>query len=152
MTAFNVVRFRVKPGREEEFVEAHRNAGQAFGGFKRGALINTGGRSYCFIGEWKNFDSIVGARPKMIGLLDGFREMLEDLGGDLGVTDPISGEAVVEMSGKASGAAPRPRKSAKPAKRAAKKAAKKPRGSAMRKATKKRSGAKAGRAKARGRR
>ena len=26
MTAFNVVRFRVKPGREQDFVEAHRNA------------------------------------------------------------------------------------------------------------------------------
>jgi hypothetical protein len=25
MTAFNVVRFRVKPGREEEFLNAHRN-------------------------------------------------------------------------------------------------------------------------------
>ena len=26
MTAFNIVRFRVKPGRESEFVEAHRKA------------------------------------------------------------------------------------------------------------------------------
>ena len=28
MTAFNIVRFRVKPGREEAFVEAHRKAGR----------------------------------------------------------------------------------------------------------------------------
>lgn len=42
-------------------------------------------------------DAIAGARPKMIGLLDGFRPMLEDLGGGLGVTDPISGEVVVDL-------------------------------------------------------
>jgi hypothetical protein len=32
----------------------------------------------------------------MIGFLDEVRDMLEDLGGGLGVTDPVSGEAVVE--------------------------------------------------------
>jgi hypothetical protein len=42
-------------------------------------------------------DAIVAARPKMIETLDRSREMLEDLGGDLGVTDPVSGEAVLEM-------------------------------------------------------
>lgn len=30
----------------------------------------------------------------MIGTLDRFRHMLEDLGGGLGVTDPVSGEVV----------------------------------------------------------
>jgi hypothetical protein len=33
----------------------------------------------------------------MIGLLDGSRAMLEDLGGGLGVTDPVSGPVVVEI-------------------------------------------------------
>ncbi len=33
----------------------------------------------------------------MIGMLDSFRDTLEDLGGGLGVTDPISGEAVLEI-------------------------------------------------------
>jgi hypothetical protein len=31
----------------------------------------------------------------MIAMLDTFRERLEDLGGGLGVTDPVSGEAVL---------------------------------------------------------
>jgi hypothetical protein len=97
MTAFNVVRFRVKPGREEAFVEAHRRADPTFKGFIRGALIKTGERAYCMVGEWASFDSIVAARPGMIGLLDTFRADLEDLGGGLGVTDPVSGEVVVEM-------------------------------------------------------
>jgi len=33
----------------------------------------------------------------MIGLLDGMREYLEDLGNGLGVTDPVSGEVVVTL-------------------------------------------------------
>jgi hypothetical protein len=33
----------------------------------------------------------------MIALLDKTRSMLEDLGGGLGVTDPVSGETVVEL-------------------------------------------------------
>lgn len=97
MTAFNVVRFRVKPGREQSFVEAHRRADPAFKGFRRGALVKTGERSYCMIGEWDSFDELAAARPRMIGLLDSFRADLEELGGGLGVTDPVSGEVVVEM-------------------------------------------------------
>jgi hypothetical protein len=152
MTAYNVVRFRVKPGREEEFVEAHRAAGPDFPGFRRGALVDTGDRTYCFIGEWKNFDAIAGARPKMIGMLDSFRDILEDLGGDLGVTDPVSGEAVVEMSAKTSGAAPRAKKRAKAPKRAARTPVRKPSGTAMRKPAKKKSAAKRETQRERGRR
>ena len=33
----------------------------------------------------------------MIATLDKFRGMLEDLGGGLGVTDPVSGTAVVDL-------------------------------------------------------
>jgi hypothetical protein len=66
-------------------------------GFRKGALIKTGERTYCLVGEWDNFDAIVAARPTMIASLDGMRDMLEDLGGGLGVTDPVSGEAVLEI-------------------------------------------------------
>lgn len=97
MTAFNVVRFRVKPGREEQFIEAHRTAKLEAAGFRRGHLVKTGDRTYCFIGEWDRMDSIAGARTAMIGILDSFRSNLEDLGGGLGVTDPVSGEAVAEL-------------------------------------------------------
>jgi hypothetical protein len=33
----------------------------------------------------------------MIAMLDTVRDTLEDLGGGLGVTDPVSGETVVEL-------------------------------------------------------
>jgi hypothetical protein len=97
MTAYNVVRFRVKPGRESEFVAAHRNRPAGFAGLRRFSLIQTGDRTYCAIGEWNDFKSLVAARPKMIALLDTFRDTLEDLGGGLGVTDPVSGEVVAEV-------------------------------------------------------
>lgn len=45
MGAYNVVRFKVKPGQEQKFIEAHRNAQRDFAGFKGGALIKTGDRT-----------------------------------------------------------------------------------------------------------
>jgi hypothetical protein len=42
-------------------------------------------------------DSLAKARPNMIATLDSFRHTLEDLGGGLGVTDPISGPVVLEL-------------------------------------------------------
>jgi quinol monooxygenase YgiN len=94
MTAFNVVRFRVKPGREQEFLEAQRNI--KFG-WKQADVIRTGDRSYCVIGEWEDMATIASARPNMIATLDSFRDTLEDLGGGLGVTDAVSGPVVVEI-------------------------------------------------------
>lgn len=114
MTAFNVVRFRVKPGQEARFVEAHRNARPEFKGFVGGSLVKTGDQPYCMIGEWRNFQSLAAARPQMIAILDGFRDPLEDLG----VTEPVSGEVVVKLTG-AWAAKKRRAKARRPAKRAA---------------------------------
>jgi hypothetical protein len=97
MTAFNIVRFRVKPGREQAFIDAHRRLDTTFKGQRRVTLVKTGDRTFCLIGEWDSFDDIVAARPQMVGILDTFRADLEDLGGGLGVTDPVSGEAVVDL-------------------------------------------------------
>jgi len=96
MTAFNVVRFRVKPGHEAEFIEAQKKSREDLAGSKRFTMIKTGDRSYCIIGEWDSMQNLIGARPKMIARLDTFRNMLEDLGGGLGVTDPVSGEAILD--------------------------------------------------------
>ena len=96
MTAFNVVRFRVKPGREQDFLEAHTNVRSKWPGWKRFDLIQTGDRSYCVIAEWEDMAAIAAARSNMIAALNSFRDTLEDLGGGLGVTDAVSGPVVRE--------------------------------------------------------
>ena len=97
MTAFNAVRFRVKPGMEDAFVAKHRGAGPDMAGFRRGALVKTGDRTYCIIAEWTDMDALAKARPIMIATLDSFRDTLEDLGGGLGVTDAVSGPVVLAL-------------------------------------------------------
>ena len=100
MTAYNVVRFRVKPGMEDAFIASQRKSlEQDLPGALGAAVIKTGERTYCFIGKWDKFDSLAAARPTMISFLDEIRPYLEDLGNGLGVTDPVSGETVVESAG-----------------------------------------------------
>ncbi|MEQ1879021.1 MAG: DUF718 domain-containing protein, partial [Bdellovibrionia bacterium] len=98
MTAYNVVRFLVKPGTEKEFENAHRDVPPIAGAIKAD-LFKTGDRTYCFVGEWKSQADLIAARPKMIANLDRVRPILEDLGNGLGVTDPVSGETVVKIFG-----------------------------------------------------
>jgi quinol monooxygenase YgiN len=97
MTAFNAVRFRVKPGRDQEFLDAHKNIKADWPGLKHVNMIKTGEGAYCIIAEWTDMQALADARPKMVGTLDTFRHLLEDLGGSLGVTDPVSGPVVLEL-------------------------------------------------------
>lgn len=105
MTAYNVVRFRTKPGRAQDFIDYHLSAELNAPGFRKGVLVKTGERDFCFIGEWNEFENMASARPAMIGILDGMRDLLEDLGGNLGVTDPVSGSVVAEVGERAPGGA-----------------------------------------------
>jgi antibiotic biosynthesis monooxygenase (ABM) superfamily enzyme len=83
MPAFNVVRFRVKPGREQEFLDAHKRVAGDWPGLEHANIIKTGERSYCIIAEWDGVESLASARPEMIATLNSFRDTLEDLGGGL---------------------------------------------------------------------
>ena len=95
MTAFNAVRFKVKPGRDEEFLEAHRRVDRNWPGMRSANIIKTGDQAYCIIGEWDDVDSLAAARPQMIATLDSFRDTLEVVDGE--VTDPVSGPVVLEL-------------------------------------------------------
>ena len=97
MSAFNVVRCRVKQGREQEFLDAHKKMSLEAAGSKASNLIKTGDRSYCWISEWNDMAEIAAARPAMIANLDIVRDLLEDLGGGLGVTDPVSGPVALNL-------------------------------------------------------
>jgi antibiotic biosynthesis monooxygenase (ABM) superfamily enzyme len=97
MTAFNAVRFKVKPGKDQAFLDAHKSVHADWPGLRHVNMIKTGDRSYCIIAEWDSMDSLAAARPNMIKTLDTFRALLEDQGGGLGVTDPVSGPVVLEL-------------------------------------------------------
>lgn len=95
MTAFNAVRFRVKPGREQDFLDAHRAV--AWPGLSRASIIATGDGGYCLIAEWEDADALAAARPHMIATLDTFRDTLAELGEGRGVTDAVSGPVVLAV-------------------------------------------------------
>ena len=97
MTAFNAVRFRVKPGRDQEFLDAHKNIAADWPGLRLVNLIKTGEGRYCIIAEWDDMEALAKARAMMIATLDRMRDTLEDLGGGLGVTDPVSGPVVLAL-------------------------------------------------------
>lgn len=66
MTAFNLARLRVKPGREEQVVDARRDAEANLRGVRHVALVKTDERACCVIGEWGDTPSLAGAREQMI--------------------------------------------------------------------------------------
>ena len=98
MPVFNVVRFRVRPGRDEAFLAAHSDGRAKWPGLQRGTIIRTGEGTYCLIGEWPDPDALTAAGASMIATLDTFRDTLEDQGNGLGVTDAVSGAAVLELT------------------------------------------------------
>ena len=97
MSAFNTVRFRVKAGRDQEFLDAHGSVGQDWPGLKHANIIKTGSDTYCLIAEWADPEAIAAARQSMIATLNSFRATLEDLGGGLGGTDAVSGPVVMRV-------------------------------------------------------
>ena len=91
MTAFNAVRFKVKPGRNQDFLDAHNRVDRDWEGLRHVNIIQTGDQDFSIIGEWDSMDSLAAARPRMIATLDTFRDMLE------GDTDPVSGPVVMAL-------------------------------------------------------
>jgi len=97
MVAFNTVRFKVKDGREQEFLDAHKGVGASWPGLRHANIIKTGDRDYCIIAEWDGPEALAAARPQMIETLNRFRDTLEDLGGGRGVTDAVSGPVALAL-------------------------------------------------------
>ena len=87
----------MKPGRDQEFLDAHSKILSDWPGLRHANMVKTGEHSYCIIAEWNDTDAITKALPHMIATLNSFRDTLEDLGGGLGVTDPVSGPVVLEL-------------------------------------------------------
>ena len=71
-----------------------RSAGADWPGLRHANIIDAGEGRFCIIAEWDDLDALGAARPQMIATLDRFRDCLEDQGGGLGLTDPVSGTVV----------------------------------------------------------
>lgn len=100
MTAMNVVHMRVKPGMEDEYIRIHKDLDMAsMAGGRSFSLIKTGERSFMVVGEWESLEAMASARPAMIANLDKLRPILEDLGGGRGMTEPWSGEVILQLNG-----------------------------------------------------
>ena len=97
MQVYNVVKFRVKPGEEDAFLDAHRNGRAKWPGLEHGFIIKTGEQTFCLIGTWSSQEALIAARPAMIKTLDSFRSLLEDQGGGRGITDAVSGTVVLDL-------------------------------------------------------
>lgn len=97
MTAFNAVRFKVKPGMEDAFLDAHRTTVANWPGLRHANMVKIGDARYCIIAEWDSMEALAGARDHMIATLNSFRHTLEDLGNGMGVTDAVSGTVVLPL-------------------------------------------------------
>jgi hypothetical protein len=97
MSAINVVRFRVRPGMDQVFLDAHRQGKADWPGLNRGLIVAAGDRSFVLVGEWPDMAALGDARGRMIETLNSFRHVLEDLGPGLGVTDAVSGNVVLAL-------------------------------------------------------
>ena len=91
----NVVRFKVKPGKQQEFESLFSKADNWEGQLLH-ILARTGEQNYVGHGLWESEEKMANAMPLMIGLLDNTRRLLEELSPELGVAGPVSG-AVVQL-------------------------------------------------------
>ena len=95
----NVVRSKVQEDKKDEYMKKLKeffNNMKGTDGLVSMKQIQTGSNSMCIIGEWKDEQSIVKARDKMIAGLDTVRPLLEEISPELGVTDPVSGPVIME--------------------------------------------------------
>ena len=94
MSFLTSVRTTVKEGEVERYIEAVRDWDAPVN--MNGYFAQTGERSFCFTGIFKDKESLIEARPLMLAHLDTVRDLLMEISTDLGVTDPVSGPVVVE--------------------------------------------------------
>ena len=91
----NVVKYKIKDGSKDECLKKI-NEMPKYEDLISSKYIETGANSYCFIGEWVSEGVYKAAYPKLIEFLDTIRDFLKEISPELGVTDLVSGTAVIE--------------------------------------------------------
>ena len=94
----SVVKFIVKEGEDSNFTDSMKKFVNPEGVISR-KVIKTGDYSYCSMVEWVNEESLANARQQMIAYLDTVRDLLEEISPELGVTDPASGQVIIDEQG-----------------------------------------------------
>ncbi len=89
------VRFKVKDGQRDEFVQLLTDFPRPQGAISH-TVVETGENTFCTFVMWQEEQDLVNARPQMISFLDTGRHLLEELSPELGVTDPVSGPVVYQ--------------------------------------------------------
>ena len=92
----NVVRFVVKEGKQERFIEIY-NTRPSLEGLISRVLVKTGEKTFCSVGIWEDETSLINNRDNMLLFLNSFRDLLEEISPELGVTDAVSGAVVAEV-------------------------------------------------------
>ena len=96
MSGYNVVKFTVKDGMDEKFLDTQKQFSFESEGFRNAHMIKTGDHDYCFIGEWESAKDSLNAEDKMVSMLNQFRDCLDNQGDGKGITDAIVGDVVID--------------------------------------------------------
>jgi hypothetical protein len=91
----NLVRCKVKPSHREEYLKKC-SENPKFEGMISSKYVEINLNEFMMVGEWNSSDDIATSRPKMLEFLNSIRHTLEELSPELGVTDPNSGNIVIE--------------------------------------------------------
>jgi hypothetical protein len=108
MTTYAVVRFKPKPGLEQEFVDRYTSLKREFDGLRKAALAKTAEGEYFAVAEWESEAHLAAARPLMAGNLATFRETLQFIGTEPNVTEAFSGKAIYHVPTEKGDVAPGP--------------------------------------------
>jgi len=95
MQYMNVVRFKVKPGLADSFLEKMRKQ-PSWEGNQWMRTIQTGDNQFCGCGLWDSKEAMFGQMENMVKWLDSIRPMLEEISPEIGVTDAVSGPVVTD--------------------------------------------------------
>ena len=85
----SAVRFVVKQDMGDAFKEVSKKTQND--GMLGSYFIETGKRTFMWVGLFESEKHLIDARPALIANLDMMRHLLEEITPDLGVTDPASG-------------------------------------------------------------
>jgi hypothetical protein len=91
MVAFNVVRARVRPEFEAEFLALNDNPGHEVArGLRCMSLVRTEEQHcYCFVGEWDSLDALAEAQPVLGQWLARMLPMLEETNESMAVAGKV---------------------------------------------------------------